>query len=315
MKNLALWTLGLGLSALACVSGDGTSSQPTPPAGNTPVNPAPRPNGGTPSVTPAPPPMETPPPTMTMPPVVTPPVVTPPTMTTPPVVTPPGTTPTPTPPVVTPPASAPDAGPSTPAPTGPRGPYTCSLVIGISATGDWFKAGFEKIVDNDRWQLMAVHSAFINYWADAKHSIWGSKPSSACTKNADNPDRVILTALSNHWENYTVDQWVTEITGAVKNFKARYSNLKNLELETFVRSPGDKPCPLGDTFRNYSLDPADQAFQKVAAMFPELVTVAPKVHVDSCADYNNHPPHLQLAGPASRAAMKMGAIYKDTAYP
>jgi hypothetical protein len=245
----------------------------------------------------------------------TPPVVTPPTTTpTPPVVTPPTTTPTP--PVVTPPVStAPDAGPTAPAPTGPRGPYTCSLVIGISATGDWFKAGFEKIVDNDRWQLMAVHSAFINYWADPKHSIWGSKPSSACTKNADNPDRVILTALSNHWEKYPVEQWVTEITAAVKNFKARYSNLKNLELETFVRSPGDKPCPLGDTFRAYDLAPADEAFQKVAAAFPELVTVAPKVHVDSCDDYNNHPPHLQLAGPASRAAMKMGAIYKDPANP
>jgi hypothetical protein len=244
-------------------------------------------------------------PMMMPPPVVTP----PPSMTTPPVTTP-------TPPVVTPPVStAPDAGPTAPAPTGPRGPYTCSLVIGISATGDWFKAGFEKIVDNDRWQLMAVHSAFINYWADPKHSIWGSKPSSACAKNADNPDRVILTALSNHWEKYPVEQWVTEITAAVKNFKARYSNLKNLELETFVRSPGDKPCPLGDTFRAYDLAPADEAFQKVAAAFPELVTVAPKVHVDSCDDYNNHPPHLQLAGPASRAAMKMGAIYKDPANP
>ena len=82
---------------------------------------------------------------------------------------------------------------------------------------------------------------------------------------------------------------------------------------TFVRSPGDKPCPLGDTFRKYDLAPADQAFQLAAAMFPDLVTVAPKVHVDSCDDYNNHPPHLQLAGPASRAAMKMGAIYKDSA--
>ena len=196
-------------------------------------------------------------------------------------------------------------------PPGPAGPFTCSLVIGISATGDWFKAGFEKIVDDDRWQLMAVHSAFINYWADAKNGIWANKPSSPCTTNADNPDRVILTVLSNHWERLPVEEWVNQISGAVKNFKAKYSNLRNIELATFVRSPGDKPCPLGDTFRAYDLDPADQAFAKTAALFPELVTVAPKVHVDSCDDYNNHPPHLQLAGPASRAAMKMGAIYKD----
>jgi hypothetical protein len=187
-------------------------------------------------------------------------------------------------------------------------------VVGIQATGDWFNAGFEKIVDNTRWELMSVHNAFINYWADPKNGIWGSKPSSACAKNADNPDRVILTALSNHWETWTVEQWTTQLSGAVKNFKARYSNLRNLELATFVRSPGDKPCPLGETFRAYDLTPADQAFVKTAALFPDLVTVAPKVAVDSCDDYAGHPPHLP-SGPAARAAMKMGAIYKDSVNP
>jgi hypothetical protein len=161
---------------------------------------------------------------------------------------------------------------------------------------------------------MAVHSAFINYWADPGHKIWGSKPSSPCTKNPDNPDRVILTVLSFHWEKVPVEEWVAQISGAVKSFKARYSNLQNLELATFVRSPGDTPCPLGDTFRAYDLDPADRAFEQVAAAFPELVTVAPKVHVDSCDDYANHPPHLP-GGPAARAAMKMGAIYQDPSIP
>jgi hypothetical protein len=48
----------------------------------------------------------------------------------------------------------------------------------------------------------------------------------------------------------------------------------------------------------------------MATLFPDLVTVAPKVAVDSCADYAGHPPHLP-SGPAARAATKMGAIYKD----
>ena len=52
-------------------------------------------------------------------------------------------------------------------------------------------------------------------WADPKNSIWGSKPSSPCTKNADDPDRVILTVLSLHWENVPVEEWVTQITGAM----------------------------------------------------------------------------------------------------
>ena len=125
---------------------------------------------------------------------------------------------------------------------------------------------------------------------------------------------MILTGLSLHWQKFTVQEWMTQLSAAVKNFKAKYSNLKNLELATFVRSPGDKPCPLGDTFRVYDMVEQDQAYDMIAAMFPDLVTVAPKVHVDSCDDYAGHPPHLP-GGPAARAAMKMGAIYKDSATP
>lgn len=287
-RRLSTFCLGLGLTTLAC----GSSPPSAPRTGNTPEDPEPsmetmpRPDAAARQDSMAPPVTSQPDAATTAPPDVA-------------------------PPDTAPPDAVAVDGPGGPAPSRPVGPYTCSLVIGISATGDWFKAGFEQIVDNDRWQLMAVHSAFINYWADPKHAIWGSKPTSACKVNANNPDRVILTVLSNHWETWTVEQWTAPIIAAMKNFKAKYSNLRNLELATFVRSPGDKPCPLGDTFRQYDLAPADEAFQKVAAMYPELVTVAPKVHVDSCADYNNHPPHLQLAGPASRAAMKMGAIYKD----
>jgi hypothetical protein len=293
MKHLVLWSLGLGLTALACASGEGAHSGAKPPADDeTGMDSAAMPMAGDPSgpsdaaargdvpahddaagVAPTAPPDSAPSD-----------------------------------------AAPPDGGPSTPTPTGPRGPFTCSVVVGIQATGDWFNAGFEKIVDKDRWELIEVHSAFIDYWADPKNAVWTAKPSSACTKNADNPDRVILTVLSLHWANVPVEEWVTQITGAVKNFKARYSNLKNIELATFVRSPGDKPCPLGDTFRAYDLAPADQAFERMAAMLPDLVTVAPKVHVDSCDDYAGHPPHLP-SGPAARAAMKMGAIYKESASP
>jgi hypothetical protein len=289
MKHFTLWTLGVGLTALACAAGEVAPSEPTPPSGSaTPVTPAPGQPGRPPSAAPMPPPEVAP--TPSPPPL---PVAPPPEM---------------------PPPAAPEGGASAPAPSGPRGPFTCSLVIGISATGDWFNAGFEKMVDNDRWQVLAVHNAFINYWADPGNKIWDSKPSSPCAKNADNPDRVILTVLSLHWEKVPVEAWVNQISGAVKNFKARYTNLTNIELATFVRSPGDKPCPLGDTFRAYDLLPADQAFERMAAMLPELVTVAPKVHVDSCDDYAGHPPHLP-AGPAARAAMKMAAIYKDPASP
>jgi hypothetical protein len=265
---------------LACSSGDiGGPKQPPGPA---PTNPGP--GGGE---TPTPPPY-TPPAADAAPPPSTPSDAAP----------------------VQPPAASPDAAnpPSAP-PGGPRGPFTCTLVIGISATGDWFKAGFEGVVGNERWELMAVHSGFVNYWADLNHSIWGTKPSSACAMNAGNPDRVVLSALYLHWMDATVDEWVTALNGAIKNFKTKYSNLKNVELTTFVRSPDEKPCPASMPFKSYIRPEQDMAYLKVAAMFPDLVTVAPKTEVRTCADYGGNPPHL-TGGGASAAAQTLGAIYK-----
>jgi hypothetical protein len=225
---------------------------------------------------------------------------------------------TPTPPATTepPPSSTttPDAGASAPTPTptpaGPKGPFTCTLVIGIQATADWFNGGFESMVDGTKWELMAVHSGFVTYWADPKNGIWGSKPSSACATNADNPDRVILTALYLHWMTAPVDQWVTTLSAAVMNFKAKYSNLKNVELATFVRSPGGKPCPGGMEFKSFITPEQDMAYDKMPALFPGLVTVAPKVEVTSCAEYGGNPPHLTGAG-KSASAKKLADIYKQ----
>jgi hypothetical protein len=293
MRNRALSFLCVTvLFGFACGQGEvAPPGNPPPKAPTTPT--VPPSSGGEPTLPPNP---SVPPPAVT-----------------PPVTTPPVTPTTPTGPEQ-PPAATPDGGPSAPTatPGGPKGPFTCSLVIGIQATADWFNGGFESMVDKDRWELMAVHSGFVNYWADPKNGIWGSKPSSACVKNADNPDRVILTALYLHWMNATVDEWVTTLTGAVEAFKAKYSNLKNIELATFVRSPGGKACPASMSFKSLILPEQDKAFDMIAAKFPDLVTVAPKVEVASCADYGGNPPHLTGGGKAN-AAKKMGEIYKESA--
>jgi hypothetical protein len=226
----------------------------------------------------------------------------------------PATTPDPTPPPASD-AAAPATDGGTPTPpsapaAGPEDPkaFECTLVIGIAATGQWFGAGFEKIVPNEKWELLAVHSGFVQYWADPANAFWSKAPSSACTTNAKTPDRVILEALYLHWMDATVEQWVTVLDQAVKTFKAKNPNLKRLEFSTFIRAPGDKPCPASMPFKSWIRPEQDEAYQKVAAMYPGFVTVAPKFKVASCADYGGNPPHF-TGGGASAAAKLVGEHY------
>jgi hypothetical protein len=201
-----------------------------------------------------------------------------------------------------------DAG-STPTNTGPgNGDYSCTLVIGIAATGQWFNAGFEKLVDGNKWELMAVHSGFIQTWADPNGSFWKNNPSSACTTNAKTPDRVIQVALWLHWMPATVDEWVGELTKVVENWKAKNPNLKRLEFATFIRSPDMKPCPGGMEFKSYIRPEQDMAYEKVAAKYPGLVYVAPRWEVSSCADFGGNPPHFSGAG-AMKAAKQVADYY------
>jgi hypothetical protein len=201
-----------------------------------------------------------------------------------------------------------DAG-SPPTNTGPgNGDYSCTLVIGIAATGQWFNAGFEKLVDGNKWELMAVHSGFIQGWADPNGSFWNMNPSSACATNAKTPDRVIQVALWLHWMPATVDEWTKALVQVVENWKKKNPNLKRLEFATFVRSPDMKPCPGGMEFKSYIRPEQDMAYEKVAAMYPGLVYVAPKWEVSSCADFGGNPPHFSGSG-ATKAAKQIADYY------
>lgn len=230
------------------------------------------------------------------------------------VVSPPTTEPTDTSDGAAPPPSS-DGGAVVVGPgdnaSAPKGPFSCTLVLGISATGDWFKNGFENIVDNGRWELISVHNAFVNNWADPNDPLWKNKPSSACAMNPDNPDRVLLEALYLHWMDATVEQWTDVMEKAVTTLKARFSNLRNVEFSTFIRSPTDVPCPGNMPMKSFIRPEQDMAGQMVAAKHPDLVTVAPIVRVDSCDDYDKNPPHFTNKGNATKMGMKMGAVYKD----
>jgi hypothetical protein len=196
-----------------------------------------------------------------------------------------------------------DAGSTTtpPAVQPDDGSYTCTLIIGINATQEWYSKGFESMVDNGKWELAKVHSGFVELWADPKNSIWNTTPSSACTQNANNPDRIIFIALN--FDTTMLDQWVPPLTAVVKNLKAKYPGVKRIELGTFVRAPGNKPCPQAPAKRSTIAQAEDDAIAMVAAANPDLVRAHPKFEAKTCSEFSGNPPHPSAAGGAAWSKM------------
>jgi hypothetical protein len=188
-----------------------------------------------------------------------------------------------------PPASAPDDG-----------AYACTRIIGINATAEWYSQGFESMVDNGKWELVRVHSGFVELWANPGAGAWSTGPTSPCAGGAK-PDRVIFVALN--FDTNTLEQWLPPLTAVVKNLEAKFPGLKRIELSTFVRAPGNTPCPQAPAKRSTITPAEDQAIAMVAEANPELVRVAPKFEARTCSEFSGNPPHPSKAGGAAWAKM------------
>jgi hypothetical protein len=206
---------------------------------------------------------------------------------------------------------SPDAQPAPPAdtgaPTSPPDPtpvdtesYACTRIIGINATAEWYSKGFETMVDNGKWELVRVHSGFVELWANPSSGAWSTGPTSACAGGAK-PDRIIFIGLN--FDTNTLEQWVPPLTAVVKNLQAKFPGLKRIELGTFVRAPGNKPCPQAPAKRSTITAAQDEANAMVAAANPELVRVSPKFEAKTCGEFSGNPPHPSGTGGAAWAKM------------
>jgi len=188
-----------------------------------------------------------------------------------------------------------------------KGPFTCNLIIGLLVTQEWFNAGFETVAPNANWELKAAHYAYTQEWANPNSTFWATPITSACTKNADMPDRVIYVALN--WDYTTAAQWESDVTKDVNVIKMKYPSVKNIELLTVVRCPlscGTPPPRPGETC--YVEPYSDQALAAVAAKMPDLVTVGPKFQDDTCTDFLNLGTHMTTAATAA-TGIKIGTYY------
>jgi hypothetical protein len=212
---------------------------------------------------------------------------------------------TPPEPDAAPVAVTPDAAPMTTPPPSDNASYSCTMIIGINATNEWYTQGFETLVDNGKWEIIRVHSGFVELWADPKNGVWNTGPSSPCAMNATNPDRVLFIPLN--FDQTALDWWLPPLQAVVKNLQAKFSNLKRIELGTFVRAPGNMPCPQAPAKRSTIAPAEDQAIAMVAAMNPGLVVASPKFEAKTCSEFSGNPPHPSAAG--GKAWAKMMADY------
>jgi hypothetical protein len=188
----------------------------------------------------------------------------------------------------------------------PQSNYTCTHLIGINATQEWYSAGFEQIVDNARWQMVRVHSGFVDLWANPSGDFWNTAATSGCAMNGKSPDRIIFIGLKFEWTDKA--QWVQALTSVVKNLKDKYPGVKRIELGSFVRGPGNKPCGSRPAYRSTIHPSQDQAIDEVVATDPVLLRASPKFEVTACSDFSGNPPHF-AGGGAKNVAKIVGDYY------
>ena len=178
--------------------------------------------------------------------------------------------------------------------------YTCTVVMGVSVTHDWFVGGFEMGtgIDNARWEGLASPQgeiSFIQEWADPNSALWKMDKLSPCAMNADNPDRVIFVGLN--WNYKTVAEWLTQYDAVVKTIQAKFTNVKTIYLDTLIRGPGNHNCGGADATSHVVVWPfIDDALQMEVAKNPTLLKAAPKLYVPDCNVFMGAGPHYTAAG-------------------
>lgn len=192
--------------------------------------------------------------------------------------------------------------------TGPPRPgkdFVCNQVIGLQATGQWYAAGFEDDgVDGAHWQAKTQHQAYIEKWADPSHEVWGQTLTSPCADGSDDPDRVVFVGFSP--PTMTEAGWEMWLVKDIQNIKAKYPAVREIDLMTMVRAPGNQLCP-GNSDPLVMISPyIDQAMEAAARQFPDLVRIGPRIYAPSCDAFVANDTDLVPAGAAEVAKMVAG---------
>ena len=177
-----------------------------------------------------------------------------------------------------------DGGPS-------KGPFTCSMVLGLFTTSQWFITGIKPWgssksflqqpgIDPKKWEGKMQKASYVEKWADPNDALWNVTTMNPCAANATSPDRVVSVTLSSGAKDQP--SWEALLTKLVDTIKMKYPGVKEIDLMTMARAPGNVLCPNNNDPNTVIKPFQDQAIQAVADRSNGLVVVGPKYEVPDC---------------------------------
>jgi hypothetical protein len=185
---------------------------------------------------------------------------------------------------------APVSVPAAKAPA-PETRYRCTLIVGLTVTQEWFGAGFEDEVPNQRWQARLRPHTFVDDWANPEHEAWREPVVSPCADRPESPDRVLVFVAN--WTLPDAAAWKEPLARLIRTVHEKFPALRRLELLTMLRAPQNQSC--GDP--KSVVEPyIDQALREAAAAAPGLVQVGPALQVPSCDVFEKGGPHFNASG-------------------
>ncbi len=120
-------------------------------------------------------------------------------------------------------------------PAPPRGPFTCTELIGLYSSGEWWDGGFyEGLGDlKNRWQGRFSHYGYTYEYAKPDSYTWSPtnvggvnnvRLTAPCAQSGDAPDRIVYQAWS--WELTSEKAWVDSLEAALATIRAKRPSRK-----------------------------------------------------------------------------------------
>lgn len=186
----------------------------------------------------------------------------------------------------------------------PNGPFTCTELIGLFSTGEWWDAGFYDGLgaQKTKWQGRFSHYGYTYEYAKPDSYAWSPvnvggvnnvRLTAPCAEHADAPDRIVYQAWT--WELTSKRAWVDSLEAALKTIREKRPSAKRIDVMTIIRCPSngwchqDKPALGPNTDHDATKqdchvpDYVDDAIATVAARHADLVAALPKFESIGCA--------------------------------
>ena len=169
----------------------------------------------------------------------------------------------------------------------------CTMFVGYSQTFQWYRASFESVVPDERFELLWGGGRAIRSWADP--DTWANANlESACA--TEDPDRIVIDVGVGTDGLGDVGWYASLIRDAVATARELYPGAQ-IGLQPIVGGPGYRPCPIEDRLGTSAVNasvaaPAvAEAIDDVVAEDPTLFR-GPNPQLASCDMYRDALGHL-----------------------